>query len=355
MDASREGGDLRKKTGRATIGGPRVSVGLAVFNGEKYVEEALDSVLAQTYTNFELIISDNASTDRTAQICDAYAAKDHRIRYYRNEKNLGAARNFNRVFELSSGEYFKLIAHDDVIAPEYIRKCVSVLDSDPSFVLCYTKAGRIDEHGTLVGTYDRSRDKVKLDFLRPHERFGLLLSIKNPCWPIMGVVRASALRMTSLFGDYIGADRNLLAEVSLLGRLFQVQEYLFFRRDHPEAYTRKYCQQSYAVSVDRYAEQMAFWTSDGSTRLPWWRGCQEYFRSVRRAPLDWRERLLCYSQIYKWIITEGWIAMGSDVENAFLRRSRFGRMLAPGIRWTLRRLLVPAVKKLKLAHAAASG
>jgi len=330
---------------------PRVSIGLPVFNGEKYLEEALDSILAQTYPGFEIVISDNASTDHTPQICRAYAAKDSRIRYYRNQKNLGAAKNYNRVFELSSGEYFKWIAHDDTLAPEFIQKCVSVLDKDPSVVLCYSMAGRIDEHGTLVGTYDRPRDKVKLDFPKSYERFGLLLSISNPCWPIMGVIRASALRMTSLFGGYIGSDRNLLAEISLLGRLFQIPEYLYSRRDHPEAYNRKYCQQNWARSVNKYSEQMAWWTNTGWTRLPWWRSCQEYFSSVTRAPLKWPERLLCYSQIYRWIITEGWIAMGSDLENAFLSHSRFGRKFTSGVKWTLRRLLIPVIKKLKLARA----
>ena len=85
----------------------RVSIGLPVYNGEKYLEQALISILSQTYTDFELIISDNASTDRTQAICREYAAKDPRIRYYCNEENLGAAPNHNRVFELASGEYFK--------------------------------------------------------------------------------------------------------------------------------------------------------------------------------------------------------------------------------------------------------
>jgi glycosyltransferase involved in cell wall biosynthesis len=340
-----------ENTSKVMSSKPRLSIGLPVFNGEKYLKDALDSILAQTYTDFELIISDNASTDRTPQICREYAAKDHRIRYYRNEQNLGASKNFNHAFELSSGEYFKWIAHDDVLAPEFIEKCISVLDRDPSVVLCYPKAGRIDEHGTLVGTYDRPRDKVKLDFQKSYERFGLLLSISNPCWPIFGVIRASALRMTPLFGDYIDADNTLLPEVSLLGRLFQIPEYLYFRRDHPEAYNRKYCQQVGARSVNKYSEQMAWWTKTGWTRLPWWRICKEYFRSVKRAPLKWPERLLCYSQIYRWIITEGWILMGRDLENAFLSHSRFGRKFTSGTKWTLRRLLIPAIKKLKLARA----
>ena len=97
----------------------RVSIGMPVFNGEKYLRESIESILDQTYQNFELIISDNASTDRTQEICLEYARKDNRISYYRNDKNLGGPRNYNRVFELSSAEYFKWAAYDDVLAPEF--------------------------------------------------------------------------------------------------------------------------------------------------------------------------------------------------------------------------------------------
>ena len=126
---------------------PRVSIGLPVYNGEKFIREAIDSIFSQTFEDFELIISDNGSTDRTQQICQAYAAQDLRIRYYRNKKNIGAARNYNLVFELASGEYFKWAAHDDLCAPEYLERCVEILDRDPDVVLCYPKTSIIDEHG----------------------------------------------------------------------------------------------------------------------------------------------------------------------------------------------------------------
>src|SRR5262245_45018612 len=101
---------------------PRVSIGLPIFNGEKYVAQAFDSILAQTYADFELIISDNASTDQTEAICQAYANRDRRIRYYRNNRNLGAAANYNRVFDLSTGVYFKWAAHDDIVLPTFVTK-----------------------------------------------------------------------------------------------------------------------------------------------------------------------------------------------------------------------------------------
>lgn len=108
---------------------PLVSIGMPVYNGERYIRQALDSLLAQDYANFELIISDNVSTDGTQGICLEYAARDERIRYYRNETNLGALRNFNRVFELSSGKYFMWAAHDDVWNPAYVQEVLALLGS----------------------------------------------------------------------------------------------------------------------------------------------------------------------------------------------------------------------------------
>ena len=110
---------------------PRVSIGIPVYNGGRFIKEAIDSILAQTFEDFELILSDNASTDETEEICKEYATLDRRIRYYRNEENLGAAKNYNRVFELSNGEYFKWASHDDLCAPEYLERCIAALCPPP--------------------------------------------------------------------------------------------------------------------------------------------------------------------------------------------------------------------------------
>lgn len=306
-------------------GKPRVSIGLPVFNGEKYLKETLDSILAQTYTDFELIISDNASTDRTPQICRAYAAKDSRIRYYRNENNLRAVENHNRVFKLSSGEYFKFASHDDVLAPEFLSRCVNVLSQNKSIVLCHSKTNLINEHGRLIGKYDY---KIRVDSSKPHERFGDIISMRNNTWVlIFGLIRSSALRMTQLIGRYIGSDRNLLAEISLIGRMYEIPDYLFFRREHSQAYTNK--------DHHSYQEKLGWWieTSAHAWILPYWRNCLEYFKSVRRIPLRWSERQLCYAQIVRWLIREGWILMGYDVGMNLLGRSILASKLNPLAKW----------------------
>ena len=131
----------------------RVSMGMPVYNGERYVAEAIESVLQQTFGDFELVISDNGSTDSTRSICEGYAARDPRVRYFRSDANRGATWNFNRVVELSRGEYFRWAAHDDRIRPEYLERCVAVLDADPEAVLCYTQVEIIDAAGASRGVY----------------------------------------------------------------------------------------------------------------------------------------------------------------------------------------------------------
>jgi len=325
----------------------RVSIGLPVFNGEKYLRQALDSILAQTYQDFELIISDNASTDRTQQICNDYINKDDRIRYYRNRQNLGAPRNFNRVFELSSSEYFKWAAYDDLIAPDYIQKCVRVLDNDPSIVLCHSKTNRINEQGKLIGNYD-NRTLRRVSSWKPHERFGDLISIHNPCWSIFGVMRANSLRKTPLHGSYIGADRNLLAEIGLLGRIYEIPEYLLFRRDHDQAYTQRFCEQGFAINIAEYSEQLAWWAKDNWTYFPNWKNMFEFFRSIRRVQLKRTERLLCYNEILRWLIVEGWRFLENDVESLLMIRSPLGGKLIPvykPIRLKLENKIIQIVRK----------
>src|SRR6185436_6923974 len=107
---------------------PRVSIGVPVYNGERYLAATLDSLLAQTFDNFEIIVSDNASSDRTAQLALEYAERDSRVRYTRNPRNLGAGANYRRAFQLSRGQYFRWSAADDISAPESLARCVEVLD-----------------------------------------------------------------------------------------------------------------------------------------------------------------------------------------------------------------------------------
>jgi len=272
----------------------RVSIGLPVHNGERYLAETLDSLLAQTYSEFTLIIFDNASTDRTEEICRAYAGRDDRIRYTRNPENLGAAANFNRAFCFSQSDYFKWAAHDDLCAPEYLDRCVGVLDSHPSVVVCHTRTGIIDERGTFLHDYD---DQLDFRYPLPHERFRAYLFRRAREWnAIFGLMRADVLAKTPLIGRYVSSDQVLLGELVLRGGLYQIPERLFYRRDHPGNHWR----------ANRTTRSRAAWFDPGNRgHWQWPVTCKhhhEYLSAIRRAPLDPFERIKCF------MVLEGWLA-----------------------------------------------
>lgn len=287
---------------------PRVSIGMPVYNGELFLKEALDSILAQTFKDFELIVSDNGSTDRTQQICRAYAAKDPRIRYYRSEQNLGAGWNFNRVVELSTGEYFKWNCHDDVCAPEFLEKCVEVLDSNPEIVLCYPKTIIIDEHGEHVEKYF---DGFNLRSPKPHERFEQyhnLVRYGHGCHPFFGMIRANTLKITSLVGSFPSSDLVLLGELVLHGEFCEIPEYLFFKRDHPHRSMRAH---------RPFRERIAWYdpTKKGQLHLTRWKWFFEYLAAIRRVRVSWGEKARCYIQMVKWFIWN-WLWLGKDLIKA---------------------------------------
>lgn len=127
----------------------RLTIGLPVYNGEEFLAESLECLLGQTFGEFILIICDNASTDRTREICRDYAARDPRIRVFRNDVNIGAVGNFNLALDLASTALFKWVAHDDLYKPEYLSSCLRLLDDNPEAVLAHSATAFIDESGEL--------------------------------------------------------------------------------------------------------------------------------------------------------------------------------------------------------------
>ncbi len=269
----------------------RVSIGMPVYNGAQFLREAIESFLQQTFGDFELIISDNASTDQTREICESYARKDRRIRYYRNPQNLGAAKNYNRVFELSKGKYFKWAAHDDYCAPTYLEKCVQVLEANPEVVICHTKTVYINEHGQEYANRD---DQLDFRSPRPSERYkGYFYRPYKRCNAIFGLIRRQVLEKTSLIGAYYGSDQVLLAELTLRGLIYRIPERLFYRRDHP-------------AQVGKWGnkrDQEAWFDPRRKNKItfPYWRLLIEHVRTIMRVPLKWDERILCMRYLGHWI------------------------------------------------------
>ena len=225
---------------------PAVTIGIPVFNGELYLEEAIRSVLAQTRDDLELVISDNASTDRTQEICSDYAGKDRRVRYFRSARNLGAAPNYNICFGHARGRYFKWLAHDDRISPTYVAKTTRVLETRPDAVLCNAVVSYIDGTGAPLGLYNTRL--AKADVVSASERFALMVLRSHSCVDFFGMFRRSALESSLLHGTFHGADRALLAQMALRGRMVQIPAPLVQMREHEKRYTR-----SKGRSIDRAA------------------------------------------------------------------------------------------------------
>jgi glycosyltransferase involved in cell wall biosynthesis len=203
---------------------------MPLYNATKYLEESFRSLLAQDFTDFELIVSDNASTDRTWEICERFAATDPRVRLHRNDRNLGVAANFNRVARVARGELFKWLAYDDLMEPTFLRECVAELDrSDARTVLAYPRTRLIDDAGQLVSEYE---DKLDIRKRFAFRRVGAVAWRWNHCNPLYGVIRRDALMRTGLERPYVSGDVPLLFELALQGEFHEVPERLFLRRFH---------------------------------------------------------------------------------------------------------------------------
>ena len=224
-------------------GTPTVSVGIPVYNGAKFLASALDSLLSQTFTDIEIIISDNASTDLTPEICRRYASRDGRIRYVRQKHNQGAAWNFCEVYKLSVGRYFKWAAADDICSPTYIERCVDVLDRDPTVVCCHSRTRKIDRDGnplehlpdpTIVMSRFPKRCMNGSSRYTARRYLDVLLTSG---WGArcFGVIRSEALRNSQLILPTFGSEKVLMAELSLIGRYHDLPETLWYQRVHGDA------------------------------------------------------------------------------------------------------------------------
>ena len=284
---------------------PLVSVGLFVYNGERFLEESLNSILNQTFTNFELIISDNASTDRTGEIARKYAERDTRIRYHRAEKNMGAGWNARRVYELAMGRYFKWAAVDDLIEPDLLRRCVEILESDAGSVVAYARTKEVDEDGHFIRDYVTP---VMADSTDPVERFRQMVLIDHYCYQIYGLMRMSALRRIPPQGIYVNGDRVLLARMSLLGRFHEISEPLFTSRHHSAQSTKTLparLQQPRRLRITRRHSALpsAEWWDPAKNRtisFPEFRQLFEYILSISRSELSAGQKFRCYPILLLW-------------------------------------------------------
>lgn len=289
---------------------PRLTIGLPVFNGEQYLAESLDALLGQSYEDYVLVISDNASTDRTAEICRRYLKQDSRIRYVRQPHNIGAAPNHNFLARHCGTELFKWASADDLYARDLLERCVAALDEHPGVVLAHSWTAAIDGADRLTQAlpYPLTTDSASAP-----ERFRSLLfgaggdglggALDDDYGVIRaddfyGVIRTDVLHRVRPHDSYYYADRTFMAEIVLQGPFHQTPEWLYFRRDHPDR-----AQHSYPTVRSRCANLDPRRASH--VRHPVARLLGEYVLgyagAIRRAPMSAAERRECRRHLRRWL------------------------------------------------------
>ena len=287
---------------------PRLSIGLPVYNGENYLAESLDALLGQSYEDFELIISDNASTDGTADICRRYERRDSRIRYLRRPQNIGLARNHNCLVDEARGELFKWASHDDLYARDLIERCVEALDEHPHVVLAHSWTAMIDGSGTVTRAVHYA-----LATASPWtpERFRSMLFDPGGD-DDSGIIRMPVLRQTPLLSSYYRSDRTFVSELALAGPFYHVPDWLYFRRDHPERAARAFS------SVRDWCANLDPGRAD-RLRNPVIRLYGEYvwgfIAAIRRAPLTATERRACFKHLANWAASRAFSEHGNFVSD----------------------------------------
>ena len=268
---------------------PLVTVGIPAYNSEKYLAQSIESLLAQTYRDFVMVICDNASTDGTAELCQRYVQQDSRVRYFRNPVNIGMTGNFNRVFELTDTKYIKWSTADDFWAPDMLADAVAVMEADASIAVCYPKVTIVDGEGR---EQDRFEDKLHLMQDDPAERFlGVVKNLKLVNHHL-GLLRTDVIRRTQLFGKHVAADVGFVAELSLYGKFYQVDKYQFSRRFHTDSSSWK---------RDDQDQQARRFHAANVRKIPFntWRYHWVLVKAVLRAPLGIASKARLLRQLSK--------------------------------------------------------
>ena len=259
---------------------PRITIGLPVYNGAATLEDSMGSLLAQTFGDFELLISDNASTDATEEVVRAVATRDTRVRYVRQAENIGANGNYSYVAQVARGEYLKWASASDWCAPTFLERCLIALDGDADAVVAAPRTR------LFVGSPADARDYAyDIEVLDPTPSARLMhlnrdIQLNNA---FNGLIRLSALRQTRLIEPYQQADMVLMGHLALLGKYLLVDEPLFYRRMEPETSTA--LQDADAVRRHHYP------TPTARSLFQVWKRHAGWFRAALAAPMSASERV----------------------------------------------------------------
>ena len=284
-------------------------MGLPVFNGERYLEPAIRSILGQTVDDLELVISDNASTDGTREICRGFAS-DPRVRYFRNDKNIGGAANFNRVYELSRGHFFKWHGHDDLLGEQYLERCLALLDADPTVAVASSAIVHIDESGDVLRRQARADLSIHADNIV--DRVAQLITFETSdtdiFWcAVFGLIRREALARTRLIQPFNAADQVLIFELLLQGKFAQADAELYLHREHGNA----------SMTANQTEHQRLQWFDPAARKrviLTHWRLLGEHLAAARRHKPGVRNELRISAQIARRFLWKEWRNLPGDLK-----------------------------------------
>ncbi|MDY6938753.1 MAG: glycosyltransferase family A protein [Cyanobacteriota bacterium] len=307
---------------------PQVSFGLPVWNAAKYLPRLFDSLLAQDFCDFEVVVSDNASDDRTPEICEEYIRLGLPLRYYRNSENIGQIPNFNRVLDLARGKYFRWIGSDDWLDASYTRKCVEQLDANPEIVGVTT----YQDHVTDDGHRDyQEYNGERLDSPLPHVRFRRMVWFMTAHYgyidPIYTMMRRDMLMATHKIQPVPRMDQVLSVEISLFGAFAHIPECLAHRR-------REYLSRSVT------SEELSQRYQPGTTKNlvdPMLGVAEEFGRVVWTAPISMREKLLCMGAVIQF----AWTRTGRRI---FFQTRDFVRSVRRSLLLTRKKPTTPIVE-----------
>jgi glycosyltransferase involved in cell wall biosynthesis len=259
---------------------PRITIGMPAYNAQEHIAHAIGSITSQTFQDFGLVVSDNASTDATREIVEALAARDDRIQYVRQPTNIGANGNYTFVAREARGEFFKWASSSDWCAPTFLEKCLSRIEVDRDAVIV-TPRTRLFQND-LCAAWDYANDIAVVE-TSPAQRVVDLTSNLRLNNAMNGLIRTSALRRTRLIEPYYGADIVLMGHLAMLGKILLIDEPLFYRRLDPASSTA--LQDAEGVRKHHYpARSVRMLFQNTKHRIGW-------FRAAMAAPMPARERV----------------------------------------------------------------
>jgi glycosyltransferase involved in cell wall biosynthesis len=262
---------------------PVVSIGVPVYNGARHLAQALNALLGQTFSNFEIIISDNASTDDTQAICEQFVNADQRIRYLRQPRNIGAPRNWSLIVHEARGQYFKWASANDYCCERFVEKCLEALENDPRVVLSFGRTCLVEEQTGVTTEY--AEDVEALDD-RPSDRFRRICRSLRLNNAQSGLIRLDMLRQTGLDRAYQGGDIVLMAELALRGHFKRIPDVVLFRRIGTTSLSARLSAAELGYFIDPNA-------AGAEGRSVGWKRHMDQFGAILHAPIGMIERLAC--------------------------------------------------------------